>query len=340
MTLIRNHGQLWSIQQTVEYKMCNLKINKKTFCTRGVVLSFWISATTPLISIPAFSTNGSLKILPNTQNYKTLPQNFKKKLDLKKKKLKLMLNNKKSTFNTWKHYLTGKTEEFYFSSCYLLKRHETSCPQPKHIWPLGPFPIHQEIFCILYPYLHIIIQWQVSIMRDKMIHKVLLQWYQQHIISHPIWNMTSGFNIFPHINSPKTTGQEHKHHHNVKPTKPKGNQTSDMVKGKLSFMEWNIFNQETTHWRNEDDLDESDEAKSQFIHEKLKVHQHRIGKSFKMVWTCARKAQQEAMLLSWRCHKDEEVKKEHGQCSKKRHDYPPNWRATWVRNYVACFTWD
>ena len=87
MTLIRNHGQLWSIQQTVEYKMCNLKINKKTFCTRGVVLSFWISATTPLISIPAFSTNGSLKILPNTQNYKTLPQNFFKKLDFKKKKI-------------------------------------------------------------------------------------------------------------------------------------------------------------------------------------------------------------------------------------------------------------
>ena len=54
MTTIDKH---WPLQDKCSTKRMN-HLKKKTFCTRGVVLSFWISATTPLISIPAFSMNG------------------------------------------------------------------------------------------------------------------------------------------------------------------------------------------------------------------------------------------------------------------------------------------
>lgn len=46
---------------------------KGTFCTRGVFLSFRISATTPLISIPALSMNGYPQTLPNTGKPKITP---------------------------------------------------------------------------------------------------------------------------------------------------------------------------------------------------------------------------------------------------------------------------
>jgi hypothetical protein len=55
----------------------------ETFCTKGVVLSFCISATTPLISIPALTINGDSQNLthhskPNNLIY--LKHNMYKRL--------------------------------------------------------------------------------------------------------------------------------------------------------------------------------------------------------------------------------------------------------------------
>ena len=44
---------------------------------------------------------------------------------------------------------------FSMTQLYQHRRHEASCCQPEHIWPLGPIPIHRDNFYTLHPYLQL-----------------------------------------------------------------------------------------------------------------------------------------------------------------------------------------
>lgn len=134
----------------------HIKHYKETFWTRGVFLSLRISATTPLISIPALTTNGYPQNLTYRLETKTNPNKEIKiwmgdRLKLNKnsgdieKNKRWWLKNVGNKLSTW---------DSNFLRFYLQRMHGRSCYQSEHTWPLGLIPIHQENFYTLYPYLH------------------------------------------------------------------------------------------------------------------------------------------------------------------------------------------